>query len=170
MLFPWLRRFLGGADDEPQLHHQPPQHLWPGPRAGAAVLFLDFDGVLHPGQSETFEFLPDLYRILDALPDLDVVVSSTWRDTATPEYLLNLFREPYRERVRDVIGPEPALPFARQLAIEAYVAARGLRRFLAVDDSAELFRPNCPWLVRVERHQGIGGSQAGALLAALSVI
>ena len=170
MQFGWLSRLLGGTEDEPKLTPQRPAFRWPGPRVGAPVLFLDFDGVLHPGQSETFEFMPDLYRILDALPELDVVVSSSWRDTAPPDYLQKLFREPYRSRVCDVIGPEPALPFARQLAIEAYVAARGLRRFLAVDDSAELFRPNCPWLVHVNRHHGISGVHGGALLAALSGI
>lgn len=47
------------------------------PRSGALILFLDFDGVLHPGIPETFEFLTDQYGVLDAQPTVVVVISST---------------------------------------------------------------------------------------------
>jgi len=163
-----LRRLLGATESTPTAMEGPPSHQWPGPRAGARVLFLDFDGVLHPGTSETFEFMPDLYHLLDLLPDLDIVVSSTWRTTASPSYLLGLFRPPYRSRVRDVIGPEVAEPHARQSAIEVYARTRGVDRFLAVDDSAELFRPGCPWLILVPRLQGIGHGNAERLHVALA--
>ena len=60
-------------------------------RAGQRVLFLDFDGVLHPtlnGSADTsmpslstthFGWLPSLVSVLRPHPDLAVVVHSTWR-------------------------------------------------------------------------------------------
>jgi hypothetical protein len=45
----------------------------------AKVVFLDFDGVLHPGFSETFRHLPTFDRFLRTMPDTSVVISSDWR-------------------------------------------------------------------------------------------
>jgi hypothetical protein len=48
------------------------------------VIFLDFDGILHPagGPSGTvlpFEWLPILTRLLAPWPDVNLAVHSTWR-------------------------------------------------------------------------------------------
>lgn len=49
------------------------------------ILFLDFDGVLHPASRELdprlghFCWLPYLERVLEPHPDVRVVVHSTWR-------------------------------------------------------------------------------------------
>jgi len=144
-------------------------YAWPGPTLGAPIMFLDFDGVLHPGQSETFEFMPDLYRVLDAIPDLEIVVSSTWRFTETGEGLRRLFDERYKDRVRDVCGPELSVQHGRQAEIEAYAYLHGTRRFIAVDDRQDLFRPDCPWLVLVPRLQGLSGEHSSRVIAALAV-
>jgi hypothetical protein len=62
------------------------------PPSGRRVLFLDFDGVLHPGPpplgpggdqptivTKHFGWLPTLLRTLTPFPDVKVVVHSTWR-------------------------------------------------------------------------------------------
>ena len=121
---------------------------WPGPRKDAVALFLDFDGVLHPNQSETFEYLPELYRILDAFPGTDVVISSDWR-------------------IRDITGPERNGRGPRQAEIEAYAAANGIRYWIAVDDDAGLFLPECPWLCHVPRAEGLGHGNVERVIAAL---
>ena len=45
------------------------------------ILFLDFDGVLHPSnQAGTlFTWAPRLAAWLEAWPEVDVVISSNWR-------------------------------------------------------------------------------------------
>ena len=53
------------------------------------VLMLDIDGVLHPGQSGTLIYLPLLETWLRAHPDVDVVISSNWRETHTLDELRN---------------------------------------------------------------------------------
>ena len=44
-----------------------------------SILFLDFDGVLHPGNRGTFERAPMLEMWLLKHPEVDVVISSSWR-------------------------------------------------------------------------------------------
>ncbi len=48
------------------------------------ILFLDFDGVLHPGPGIVSKlplwcWIPDLTRLLAPYPDVRIVVHSTWR-------------------------------------------------------------------------------------------
>lgn len=144
-----------------------PVAQWPGPRKDTVVFFLDFDGVLHPNQSETFEYLPELYRILDAFPGVDVVISSDWRHSASHDYLLRLFDAPYRDRIRDITGPERTGRGPRQAEIEGYAAANGVRRWVAVDDDAGIFLPGCPWLCHVPRAEGLGHGNVEHVIAAL---
>lgn len=70
------------------------------------VVFLDIDGVLHPGNSETLKYMPNLYRVLDAYPSYNIVICSNWRETATFDYLQSLFDVHHRHRV---LGVTPSL-------------------------------------------------------------
>lgn len=59
------------------------------------VIFLDFDGVLHPAyvtpwSSNRFEYLPDLERLLSPWPDVRIVVHSSWRVDHSVEQLRTL--------------------------------------------------------------------------------
>lgn len=159
------RLWRADADPDPIAKPAATAAAWPGVRPGAVTLFLDFDGVLHPGTSETFEFLPELYRVLDAVPAADVVISSRWRIWASKAYLLALFAPEYHSRIRDTTADE--LSKGRQAEIEAYVHRRGLRNFVAVDDDADQFRPGCPWVVLVPRLKGLGHGNADRVIAAL---
>lgn len=62
------------------------------------LLFLDFDGVLHPqydGEptpvSELFCHLPRFESILQDFPSVEIVISSTWRNQFTLEELRSRF-------------------------------------------------------------------------------
>lgn len=62
------------------------------------LLFLDFDGVLHPittkpGQSLPFEWVPELTELLSEAPDVAIAVHSSWAE-----------RFPLDE-LRDFLGP-----------------------------------------------------------------
>ncbi|HQV73578.1 MAG TPA: hypothetical protein PLY64_11455, partial [Dokdonella sp.] len=44
------------------------------------IIFLDFDRVLHPDGVGLFSKLPLLESFLSRMPEVEVVISSTWRD------------------------------------------------------------------------------------------
>jgi len=79
------------------------------------ILFLDFDGVLHPlftrpelppEESWPFCYLPRLAAVLRDYPSVEIVISSTWRLQRDLEQL----REPFPDDLRPrVIGTTPHL-------------------------------------------------------------
>lgn len=130
---------------------------WRGPSRGRALLFLDFDGVLHRAEDGSFEFVPRLEELLNLVPDLDVVISSTWRINASRSALLGYFPPSTHDRI---VGVTPVFHcrHARQAECLAYAAAAGVTRFVAVDDDRSGFAPDCPWLVLTDRYQGLDAS------------
>lgn len=123
---------------------------WPGPRPGAAVLFLDFDGVLHPGRSGCYRHMPALERLLARFPQLDVVLTTGHREVVGREELLGPFPAAIRDRVRDVT-PVLSAPWPRYAEILTYVCRHGIRRWIAVDDDRDLFPENCENVFFVDR-------------------
>jgi len=51
------------------------------------IIFLDFDGVLHPDGVGLFSRLPLLESFLSRMPEAEIVVSSTWREDHTLDEL-----------------------------------------------------------------------------------
>ena len=119
------------------------------------VLFLDFDGVLHPESGDPdawFCFSPNFFEALQhAAPkaDVPVVISSTWRMTSTIEAMREHFPVAMHHQIvgvtpdLDVIW-EPRVHMNRQSEIEAWmreVSPHG--DWLAIDDRPSLFDPDC---------------------------
>lgn len=76
------------------------------------ILFLDFDGVLHPypcKPEQAFSAAPRLLAVLDDFPHVDVVVSSSWRLLRHSRAWLDV-PEALRERNH---GPHAGDPQAR---------------------------------------------------------
>ncbi|MGV7963830.1 HAD domain-containing protein [Photorhabdus tasmaniensis] len=73
--------------------------LWSPLPFAHVVLFLDFDGVIHPCQNETFERMHLIEELLDACPAMVIIISSSWRECASVAYLKSIFRMPDRDRV-----------------------------------------------------------------------
>ncbi len=118
------------------------------------VLMLDIDGVLHPGQSGTLIYLPLLETWLRAHPDVDVVISSNWRETHTLDELRNFFSIELRERV---IGCTPVLPNSTRLDEILFVVREyGITQWAALDDRVQDF-PDARRLVATEYLDGITG-------------
>lgn len=118
------------------------------------VLMLDIDGVLHPGQSGTLIYLPLLEAWLRAHPDVDVVISSNWRETHTLDELRNFFSIELRERV---IGCTPVLPDCTRLdEILCVVREYGVTQWAALDDRVQEF-PDTRRLVATEYLDGLTG-------------
>ena len=71
------------------------------------ILFLDFDGVLHPEhchESKHFCCLPVLEDALRQAPEWQVVISSTWRLQKSLDQLRSRFSADIAERV---VGETP---------------------------------------------------------------
>lgn len=131
------------------------------------ILFLDFDGVLHPepcyDKEQLFCCLPRLENVLLDFPLVHVVVSSTWRETRTIQELRSLFSPEIADRI---IGVTPSwkdhqelmesIGYQRQTEIEAWMRESGepWRSWVAIDDKPYLFRPFLPNLIRTTSHTG----------------
>lgn len=157
------------------------------------VLFLDFDGVLHTDgceEAELFCFMPEfcaVMREVDPLGHLPIVISSMWRLDGTLPALRAHFPP---DIARQIVGVTPELherdaqPAAFgwalsgqrlggvrqrecQIWMQTYAPAG---QWLAIDDQASCFDPQCPQLfvvpsVRFGRAQGLSAPVARQLKA-----
>ncbi len=130
------------------------QRWWLQRAPRGPVLMLDIDGVLHPGQSGTLIYLPLLETWLREHADVDVVISSNWRETHTLDELRGLFSMELRERV---IGCTPVLPDCTRLdEILCVVREYGVTHWAALDDRVQDF-PDTRRLVATECLDGLTG-------------
>jgi len=120
-------------------------------------LFLDFDGVCHPGfprddrtdeQNRHFSCLPRIEAVLREHPDVLVVISSDWRVNYSLEELRQRFSEDLRSRVvGTTMKAKPSWEHGlRQKQVEAYLrdAGHAEARWIALDDYADNFEEGAP--------------------------
>lgn len=127
------------------------------------VLFLDFDGVLHPFGRDTalFALLPEFERVMRDFDDVDIVISSTWREAHGLEWLRGLFSPDFRRRIIDVTPVlDPEMPHVREAEIAAWLrdAGRKDEGWLAIDDTDWFFSPGCRNLILVDAATGFSAS------------
>lgn len=146
------------------------------------ILFLDFDGVLHPETIERYDELfcrcSHLWSVLEAVPSVEVVFTTTWRHKhrfeelvalvtagggeylasrfvgATPDVLMNAVRDTYR---------------SREVECLAWLCGNGQssREWIAVDDVASGFSFPQPRLVLIDPATGLTGDDAGRIVERL---
>lgn len=132
------------------------------------ILFLDFDGVLHPeichSDANLLCRLPLLESALRDCPPVDIVVSSTWRESRTLPQLQALFSPDIGARIigvtpqwRDLQDESSMGTYVRQAEIEGWLrqAGRAWEAWVALDDQPYLFRPFLPNLVRSDPASGL---------------
>ena len=129
------------------------------------LIFIDFDGVLHPlnaqlPEGERFCWLPVLVRLLAGHPDVHLVVHSTWRYEYTDPELRALLG-PLGHRFA---GSAPRAP--REQAIETVLQAnRHVRYHLALDDDAREFSGSAVNVLLLDSMRGISDESAQAAIA-----
>ncbi|MBC8737075.1 hypothetical protein F6X40_09665 [Paraburkholderia sp. UCT31] len=126
------------------------------------VLFLDFDGVLHRYQSGTFTKVPLVVEFLRDHPDIDVVISSTWRYDNSLDELRQIFPVDIEHRI---IAVTPDLSettgriargFARITEIEAWLRGAGEDIvWRALDDEPGLFPHGAEKVVFTNSAEGV---------------
>lgn len=147
------------------------------------ILFLDFDGVLHPrpvigrsSDSGLFSCLELLEDVLRQLPHVEVVISSAWRTTHTLDHMRHYFSKDLRDRVIGMT-PEPPLEnvpehlsdYTRHAECVAWLAQHrpAGEPWLAIDDMAEDFAPRCRQLLLIDGWVGLDAESAARLLLRL---
>jgi hypothetical protein len=134
------------------------------------ILFLDFDGVLHPDGFALFSRRDIFEAYALKMPEAEIVVSSTWREDHDLEGLKSYFSPPVRDRI---IGATPSLEDGyecggRQREIQAYLESAGLDgtncSWVALDDMPLFFEDDCPNLVLTDSTRGFTESDGDSLL------
>jgi hypothetical protein len=130
------------------------------------VLFLDFDGVLHPTLSQG----RDLFSRADALAVVvghwkpAVVISSSWRFHDRFEDVVGRLPQAIAAQVVGATGPAMMGRHARWNEIRACCARNGYRDWRALDDSAFEFPTPCAELIRCDGAIGLTQRELDALV------
>lgn len=145
------------------------------------LLFLDFDGVLHPegcAQRHLFCRLPLLEDLLRQMPHVPIVISSTWRVNHGFDALRARFSKDVAERVIGVTPriqdvkeiPDQLRAYEREAEINAWLKQNRTvaSAWTALDDRIYLFKPFHPRLVLTDRKQGLDSATLLKLAARLS--
>jgi hypothetical protein len=149
------------------------------------ILFVDFDGVLHPrpvpdrpGETDMFVSLHLLENVLRQVQYVEVVISSSWRERFPLHEMREFFSEDLRERVIDATPlpplagvPAELMNHPRHAECEAWLHRRGAvgTRWLALDDSATDFAPGCANLLLIDGALGLTAESAAELLKRFQV-
>lgn len=129
------------------------------------IVFLDFDGVLHPNfaaEGQLFCKMPLLADALNGLP-ADIVISSSWRFQWELPRLQSVFPAALQPKVRGVTGAAHVGRHARWNEINAYCAAQGIANWRALDDAFFEFPKDCEHLILCEGGRGLEASQCEQL-------
>jgi hypothetical protein len=144
------------------------------------VLFLDFDGVLHPDPcppQRLFEHAPRLAATLAEFPATGVVLSTSWRTFLTHAQLLALLPDALRNHVLGVTprfgefpAPPALAPYRRHAECVQWVRAHGVDEaaWLALDDRPSWFAPYCEHLIACDSRLGFDDDAAARLRFALA--
>ena len=135
---------------------------------GPRLLFLDFDGVLHPNlcpDGMQFCRMPALAEAIEPhRENLRIVVSSSWRFHYPLEKLVRQFSPSVREMIVGATGPAVVGRHARFREIEAFLAKGfGASEWRALDDCAWEFPEGCPQPIHCNGGTGMEDAQLDAL-------
>lgn len=128
------------------------------------ILFLDFDGVLHPHPNDGAQFTcaPRVWELLDLHPEVSVVFSTGWRFEHAVTDLRQFATSQGGEHLANrFIDATPLLRHdadagSRERDCRAWLAGnRHAGPWLAVDDMPSLFTPGSAHLYAVNAKRGL---------------
>lgn len=139
------------------------------------LLFLDFDGVVHPRAGNLFDLacLSHIERALKQFPIIEVVITSSWREQYTLEELKQLLGKDIAKRV---IGQTPLIrgsyeKHVRYNEVKQYLSDTNQlnRPWVALDDAPELYPEDAP-VVFVNGKTGMTERESEQLCIALRIL
>lgn len=140
------------------------------------ILFLDFDGVLHPRDGHNhplFGRTSLLWQILHACPTAEVVFSTSWRENFTVPEMMNFVTYGGGEELAHrFIGSTPVIDcgendYRREDECKSWLVANSLENhpWLAIDDNASWF--DAANLHYVDYRFGLVESDVAAIIDAI---
>ena len=152
------------------------------------IVFLDFDGVLHPepcADDELFCHLPSIEEVLREYPHVLVVISSAWRLAYRHRAISRLRKYFSQDIARRIVGMTPdyrradetLAPKGLGLLLRQWECIGWLRAYrppgtpwIAIDDRDYLFQPYCKNLILCDSAIGFTAAHAGELRARLGKV
>ncbi|MDD4977311.1 MAG: HAD domain-containing protein [Gallionella sp.] len=148
------------------------------------IVFLDFDGVLHPelpDRADDFACRSHFWQILRACPHVDVVFSTSWRELHPVHELIDFATQGGGEDLAHrFMGSTPCIPqepvgsrieqyYCRESECRLWLADNGREEssWLAIDDFSAYFSPSCPSLYVVDHTTGLTELDAERLIERL---
>ena len=130
-----------------------------------SVIFLDFDGVLHPNHCDPQHYFCRLPMLSEALAfaKVKIVISSSWRFHFSRDEILRRFPSEMRSLIVGFTCDAYIGQFSRYNEIKNYTERNGITDWLAIDDSRFEFPPNCYQLILCDGKIGISEKEAAVL-------
>lgn len=133
------------------------------------LLFLDFDGVLHPAppynrDMGVFCHLERFEAVMREFSDWEIVISSSWREQFELDELRGFFSPDIACRIVGVTPVFLTVACGRQREIERYLNTQsGATHWIALDDAAHEFEPGLSCLVVCQSEVGLDERAAADL-------
>ncbi|MGC2029246.1 MAG: HAD domain-containing protein [Steroidobacteraceae bacterium] len=134
------------------------------------VLFLDFDGVLHPNccaPEDCFCLLPALAATIAPF-EVDIVISSSWRHHYSLRWIKKRFPAALRKRIVGTTGESFPGTYARWREIRAFLGQHPSPDWRALDDFDFEFPADCHELIYCDGARGCRSEQHDLLVAWLN--
>jgi hypothetical protein len=145
------------------------------------ILFLDFDGVLHPETLSDKNYFSnvDLFeKTIANQPELKIVISSTWRLKHDLAEMQNYFSKETASRIIDITPefskiikcPDDLVAYSRHAEINEWlrINSKPWEKWIAIDDRPYLFKPFIKNLVICDRLIGFDLKAQKTLLNKIS--
>ncbi|QWE02066.1 HAD domain-containing protein [Polynucleobacter sp. JS-JIR-II-b4] len=125
------------------------------------LLFLDFDGVLHPTHFAGEDPFNRVHLLEETLAgsNIRIVISSSWRFTHSLKKLQKLLPDSISSLVIGVTGSPVIGKHPRYQEIVNFLQSHGASNWKALDDSYWEFPSPCPELIRCNPNTGISDKQ-----------
>ena len=146
------------------------------------ILFLDYDGVLHPdpcpSSSRLFENASRLSQAVADYPEVAVVLSTSWRMARPFVDLLLPLPRTLRSRVLgvtprfgDFTPSAPLVPYRRHAECDHWLRMHRLpdTPWVALDDRAAWFAPYCENLIECDPERGFDETVCARLVSTLQM-
>ncbi|HYB51328.1 MAG TPA: HAD domain-containing protein [Burkholderiaceae bacterium] len=146
------------------------------------ILFLDFDGVLHPDpcpdKGRLFENAQRLADTLAQFPEVAIVLSTSWRNVRPENELLEPLPATLRVRVLGITprfgeftAAASRIPYRRHAECEQWLISNDMADspWWALDDRAYWFAPYCENLIQCDAQRGFDERARAHLTSTLTL-
>lgn len=107
-------------------------------------------------------------EILSECPHLYIVISSSWRTSATRTYLKSLFSQEYQSRLlgaTETLFAKGPGGYVRYEECNDFAFTHRIKAFLIVDDDTKLFPPGCKQLLATDYYKGLTPEDVTKIIA-----